>query len=95
MATAIKVGTSPPRRTVGKKASARDLSTYSGRLGAAIRARREAIGMSVADLAAMLPDVTASAIYQWEAGRHSPPADLFPVIAAALKTRVRKLMPEE
>jgi len=85
------------RYTVGKRSSAKDLSTFSGRVGHAMRVRREAIGKSVEDVqraldAADIPATTA-AIYHWESGRRPIPINALPVIADLLRVSVRSLIP--
>jgi transcriptional regulator with XRE-family HTH domain len=75
-----------------------DQSRYRGRLGAAVRKRREQLGMSVDDLVDRLETqgvtAAASSIYGYEAGNRPIPVDHLPAFAAALKTSIKKLVPE-
>lgn len=99
--------TSRPRRAGSLKgtavAAARqqadvDLSTYRGRLGASIRARREQQRLSVAELVDALMtegvNVTATTLYHYEKGRRPIQVDDLPGFARALKTTVHKLLPK-
>lgn len=93
-----KVVGSPKGRKVGKKTSARNTESYSGRLGAVIRERREKLGMTVEAFKLSLAqhDVTIlePTIYHWESGRNPIPINAMPAIALVLKMPIRKLMPE-
>ena len=92
------MGGSTKGNAVGKKASSQRLDTLSGRLGAAIRARREKLNVTVDELQAKLTsqgcDVSAQTIYAWESGTRQIPINDLPAIAASLGTTIRKLMPE-
>ena len=79
---------------VGKKATKQDLSTFSGRMGALIRARREKLGISIAELATAA-DVGEQTIYAWEIGRNTININALPDIAAKLATTAKKLTPDE
>jgi DNA-binding XRE family transcriptional regulator len=93
-ATVVKMGGSPKGRTVGRSTSAEDLSTYSGKIGARIRKRREQLAITVEDFANKL-GVKLPTIYHWEAGRNPVPVNLLPDIAAALSTSIHRLLPKE
>ena len=75
-----------------------DLSTYSGRLGANMRQRREKLGLSVDEfrlkLAAEGVEVQNAAIYSWEIGRRVLTVETLPAVAKALGTTIRRLLPE-
>jgi transcriptional regulator with XRE-family HTH domain len=68
-----------------------DPHTYAERVGAAIRARRLALGISV-EAAAVASGIAASSWYAIEQG-HKLSVDRLPLIAAALKCRPAKLLP--
>ena len=70
-----------------------DLSTFAGRLGASIRARRERAKLTV-DEAASAASVPVPTWYNWESGRHVS-LERLPEIAKALGCSVRLLVPEE
>ena len=78
---------------VGKKTSARDLSTYSGRVGALIRERRESLGISTSEMAKRC-SVSEQTLYAWEVGRNAISLNSFAKIAAALGTTPKKLLPD-
>lgn len=87
----------PGRMSPAKKPL--DLTKLSNRLAARIRELREKQGLSVPELAAMIPDAAGKplpdqTLYGWENGRRKVDLDTLPAIAAALKTTLRKLMPE-
>lgn len=83
---------------VGKKTSARNTDTYSGRIGAVVRERREKLGLTVDAFVGALAqrdiEVQPPTIYHWESGRNPIPVNALPAIAAILKTPIRKLLPE-
>jgi transcriptional regulator with XRE-family HTH domain len=68
--------------------------TYAGRLGAAVKARRKKLGISVAELADAL-GVSEATIYDWEKGRRTLDINYMPAIAFALKTSILRLFPAE
>lgn len=70
-----------------------DVSTFPGRVGAAIRARRERLKKS-GDEAAAAAGVPRATWYAWEAGR-SLTLQQLPRIAKALACKVRLLLPDE
>lgn len=81
-----------------KKAS--DLSTYSGRFAARLRAMREKAGLTVEEFGEAISAhgyaVAVRTIYAWESGRNDPPLDAFPAIAKAVNVkRIRDLLPPE
>lgn len=84
---------------MGRNTTAQDLDTYSGRLGANIRARREKLGLSVSEFVASLTSkkvkVKAVTIYAWESGQNPIPLNAVPAIADALGWSVSKLLPKE
>jgi DNA-binding transcriptional regulator YiaG len=92
MGTAVGTLVGSKRATVGRNTSAEDLSTYSGRVGARIRKRREAVGVSVDELADAC-GVTVQTIYAWEAGRNAINLNALPLIAAKIKSSPHKLLP--
>jgi transcriptional regulator with XRE-family HTH domain len=69
-----------------------DTSTYAGRFGAALRARRERKRLSVAE-AASKAGCAASTWYHWEKAERLPSLDDLPAIAAALKCKPAALLP--
>ena len=69
-----------------------DLLAFSGRVGAAIRARRLRLKLSVA-AAADKAGLPASTWYRYEAGRCLE-LDRLPIIASALGCRVHALLKE-
>ena len=69
-------------------------ATYAGRLGAAVKARRQKIGMSVAEFADAV-GVSEATIYDWEKGRRTLDINYMPAIAVVLKTTILKLFPAE
>jgi len=75
-----------------------DLSTYRGRLGAAVRKRRKALGLSQGALAERLAqhgtDVSVPALSTYEGGKRPIQIDDLPAFAAALETTVKKLLPD-
>lgn len=56
-----------------------------------IKQRREALGLSQADLAAKL-DVVRSTIAMWETGHNVPPTRLLPALAQALECSIDYLL---
>lgn len=99
MATATKKIEGSKRANMGRNTSAQDLTTFSGRLGANIRARREKLGLTVDEVAEELQrhgfKVSYKALYAWEAGQNPININALPTIAAKLGTTVRKLTPDE
>jgi transcriptional regulator with XRE-family HTH domain len=71
-----------------------DESTFRGRVGAILRRRREQLGLSVSEVAESI-GVATQTLYSWEQGHNPVPTDRLPHIAAALKTKVRRLFPDE
>jgi len=71
-----------------------DTSTYRGRLGAKIRARRIELDISVATLAEAL-GVAVQTVYGWEFGEHGVEIDRLPEIAKILKTDVHSIIPKK
>jgi len=78
----------------GRKPTEVDLSTYSSRVGQAIKSRREKAGVAAGQLAEVL-GVTVGNVYQWERGVRAPHLDLLPAIAEALGCTIRTLLPPE
>lgn len=93
-----RLGASQKGSKVGKKTSARNTESYSGRLGAAVRERREKLGLTVEafKLSLALHDIEVGepTIYHWESGRNPIPINSLPAISAVLKMPIRKLLPE-
>lgn len=91
-------GGSSKGRTVGKKGSAQDLKTFTGRIGANIRARRESLGHSAGEIHAKLEaaglSLSLATLYNWESGHAPIPVDALPFIATALRTSVKRLLPD-
>lgn len=71
--------------------------TYRGKVGAAIRARREARKLTVTEaiksLASEGVHVGEKTFYAWESGRNAVPLDNLPALAAILGTTIKKLLP--
>ena len=97
--TTTKLRGSQKGPKVGKKATKQDLDTYQGRVGAAVRARRVAIDMTVEalrdKLAAAGFDVSTDTVYAWEQGRGKMPVNVLPDLAAALSVKLKKLLPDD
>jgi transcriptional regulator with XRE-family HTH domain len=71
-----------------------DLSTYAGRFAARLRELREKAGLSQAELAEKTGSKQRS-VSNWETGTAQPSFNQLPLLADALKTSVRNLMPKE
>ncbi|MBP3530498.1 MAG: helix-turn-helix transcriptional regulator [Thermoguttaceae bacterium] len=71
-----------------------DLSTYAGRFAARLRELREKAGLSQAELAEKTGSKQRS-VSNWETGTTQPSFNQLPLLADALKTSVRNLMPKE
>ena len=71
-----------------------DTTMYSGKFAARLRALREKAGLSVEDLV-KATGIPRGTLYNWEAGIRMPPIDTFPILAKALKVKVRTLLPDE
>lgn len=84
---------------VARPMSKGNLSRYSGRVGDAVRKRRDALGMSANDLRKALESrgtvVGLMTIYGWETGRNQIPLDALPELAAVFRTTVRELLPRK
>lgn len=98
IATTKTMRGSPKEPKVGKKTSARNTQTYSGRLGAIVRERREKLGLSVDELKDRLAqfdiEINSPTIYHWESGRNPIPLNSLPALSSILKMPIRKLLPE-
>lgn len=70
-----------------------DLSTYAGRFAARLRELREKAGLSQAELAEKT-GTKQRTLSDWETGKAQPPFNVFPLLADALKTSPRNLMPK-
>lgn len=72
--------------------------TYRGKVGAAIRARREKLSISIAEFVDSIAlygiVIKDKTLYAWETGRNPVPIDNLPAIAAVLQTTVKRLMPD-
>lgn len=77
---------------MGRPTTEPDTSTFVGRVAAEIRRRRVARKLS-AEAAAEKAGVPVQTWYNWERGRHLP-LDRLPAIAAALRCRIRCLVPD-
>ena len=72
-----------------------DTSTYTGRFAARLKALREKAGMSVEEVAAQL-EISAVAIYHWEAANRQPKISDLPIIAEVLGvSKARLILPDE
>lgn len=82
---------------MGRPSKQPDQSTYRGRLAARIRARRESLGLAVADVEARLKaagtPISSHALYKYETGERPVTADDLPALAKALATSIHKLIP--
>lgn len=81
-------------RTVGRRRTEPDTSTYSGRIAARLRMLREKAGKTV-DEAARAIGVPPLKLYRWEAGSVAVDADAFPALAVAYGIKLRSLFPDE
>ena len=70
------------------------METFTGRFAARLRELREKAKMSRNELADVI-GVKMSAIANWENDINMPTLDKLPLIADALKTSVRNLLPKE
>ena len=70
------------------------METFTGRFAARLRELREKAKMSRNELADAI-GVKMSAIANWENDINMPTLDKLPLIADALKTSVRNLLPKE
>ena len=82
------------RKTVARQRKEPDLTTYSGRFAARIRALRDKTGMS-ADEFAEKHGFNRATYYGWEVGKSFPHYDLLPKLAQAFGIPVRTLIPKE
>ena len=71
-----------------------NMETFTGRFAARLRELREKAKMSRNELADAI-GVKMSAIANWENDINMPTLDKLPLIADALKTSVRNLLPKE
>ncbi|MBQ2849423.1 MAG: helix-turn-helix transcriptional regulator [Thermoguttaceae bacterium] len=71
-----------------------NMETFTGRFAARLRELREKAKMSRNELADVI-GVKMSAIANWENDINMPTLDKLPLIADALKTSVRNLLPKE
>lgn len=85
------------RSVAARPQSKGNTHTYSGRLGAAVRKRREELGLSVESfvtaLASHETDITTHTVYHWEKGLRPIPLNAVPAIAKVLKVAIRDLLP--
>lgn len=92
-------GSSTKSRDMGRQPEPPNLSTFNGRVGALLQEHRNRRKLSVAELRDRLKaegyQASEFTIYTWERGRGSVPVAALPYLAAALKTTVRKLLPDE
>lgn len=79
---------------MGRKRKELDLNSYVGRFALRLRTLREGRDLTVEDVAKKI-GVTATTIYDWEAGGHTPPVEKLPLLADALDTPIRMLLPEK
>lgn len=79
----------PPSKT--------DLRTYRGRLGAAVRKQREALGLTQAELCDRLAElgchVQVVSLSAYEVGTRPIQIDHLPAFAKALRVPIRQLVP--
>ena len=96
-ATSTKMKPSKKGPTVGKKTYRENTDTYSGRLGAAIRARRQELGLSVPQLVAKLKrhkcNTAPTSLYSYEQGAVQIQVNDLPAFAKALDTTIQDLLP--
>lgn len=71
-----------------------NMETYAGRFAARLRELRTKAKLTQAELAEAV-GAKQRTVSDWETGATSPPYDSLPLIAAALKTSIRNLMPKE
>lgn len=95
MTTAVKDNRRSPSkgRGVGRARVEPDISTFSGRVAARIRALRDKHGMSVEDLARKV-GVGVQTIYGYETGKRKTDPDLYPKIASAFGLSVTAFLPK-
>lgn len=70
-----------------------NVTSYGGKFGVHLRTLRERAGMSVAELAET-SQIPVATICDWEKNRRTPSISKFPELAAALKIKVQKLLPD-
>lgn len=84
---------------VGRKKKEPDLSTYSGRVAARLRALREGKRLSPEDMVDRLGErgirLTITSYYRYESGTHSLPLDYLPDVAHVFGMTVRAFLPPE
>ena len=72
-----------------------DLKTYAGRFAARLRDLRINAKLTPEQVAEAC-GVKLTGYYYWEAGKRTPPLEVFPVLAKTLKLKtVKDLLPEE
>ena len=86
-------------RTLANREREPDLSTFRGRLGANVRTRRKALGLSQGALSARLAqygvELTVPAISVYEGGKRPFQTDHLPALALALQTTIHRLVPNK
>lgn len=84
---------------VGRPQGQPDLSRYRGRVGDAVRKRREKLRLTPEELSQRLAgygvEIGARAIYAYEQGTRPISLDDLPAFAKALETTTRRLIPDE
>ena len=97
VAVASKTGRLAKGLSVGRNKTAKDLSTFTGRVGHAMYLRRLGAGLSIEQFRAKLArhdcHVSEATIYAWEAGTRPIPLNELPAIAKALRAKVHDLLP--
>jgi transcriptional regulator with XRE-family HTH domain len=71
-----------------------DTSTYEGRFAVRLRTLREKAGWTVDELA-IKTGIPIATLYSWENASRSPVSNDLLLVAQALKTDVRNLLPKE
>lgn len=79
---------------MGRKRKEIDLNTYEGRFAFRLRVLREGRDMTIEELAEKT-GIPVGTLYDWESARYSPTVEKLPILALALETSVRMLLPEE
>jgi transcriptional regulator with XRE-family HTH domain len=71
-----------------------DTSSYVGRFAERLKTLRERAGMTVDELAAAI-GIAQTTIYYWESGEFTPNVEQIEILADALQTKPRLLLPDK
>jgi ribosome-binding protein aMBF1 (putative translation factor) len=95
MTTATKDNRRSPKkgRGVGRARVEPDISTFSGRVAARIRALRDKHGVSVEELATRT-GIEVATLYRYENGHRKPDPDLYPSLAKAFGLSIAAFLPK-